>query len=156
MESDIVVSTAPIKELMTRFEGADPEVARLSNLLEYRDFITVGILAKKLLVTNTSKYQTLNNIIPDNWLYIHDEGTTVGRIQVFNNRSPYLVADQNNVWIGLEYFCNKTDEIRNISDEEMIEFAIKELEKMQLLDRSQYLDGVVRRMEYTYPCYFGE
>ncbi len=156
VESDIVVSTAPIKELMTRFEGADPEVARLSNLLEYRDFITVGILAKKLLVTNTSKYQTLNNIIPDNWLYIHDEGTTVGRIQVFNNRSPYLVADQNNVWIGLEYFCNKTDEIRNISDEEMIEFAIKELEKMQLLDRSQYLDGVVRRMEYTYPCYFGE
>jgi protoporphyrinogen oxidase len=146
----------PIKDLMNNLKGADPEVVRLSNTLEYRDFITVGILAKKLLVKNESDYPTINNIIPDNRLYIHDEGTTVGRIQIFNNWSPYLVKDKDTIWIGLEYFCNKEEEIRSWSDEKMIDFAISELEKMKLLDRADYLDGVVRRMEYTYPCYFGE
>lgn len=146
----------PIKDLLNGLEGADPEVVRLSNNLEYRDFITVGILAKKLLVTNESAYPTINNIIPDNRLYIHDEGTTVGRIQIFNNWSPYLVKDRDTVRIGLEYFCAKGEELWNKPDEEMIEFAIAELERMKLLDRADFLDGVVRRMEYAYPCYFGE
>jgi len=156
VQPDLVVSTMPIKDLMNNLKGADSEVVRLSNTLEYRDFITVGILAKKLLVKNESDYPTINNIIPDNRLYIHDEGTTVGRIQIFNNRSPYLVKDKDTIWIGLEYFCNKEEEIRSWSDEKMIDFAISELEKMKLLDSADYLDGVVRRMEYTYPCYFGE
>lgn len=156
LEPDIIVSTMPIKDLLNGLEGADPEVVRLSNNLEYRDFITVGILAKKLLVTNESAYPTINNIIPDNRLYIHDEGTTVGRIQIFNNWSPYLVKDRDTVRIGLEYFCAKGEELWNKPDEEMIEFAIAELERMKLLDRADFLDGVVRRMEYAYPCYFGE
>ncbi len=153
---DLVISTAPIKFLLNTMKWADLNIQSLGNTLEYRDFITVWILADKLLVSNTSNYQTIDNIIPDNRIYIHDEGTTVGRIQIFNNRSPYMVADPKNIWIGLEYFCAKGDEIWNKSDEDMIQFAVDELIKMELLDMNDLLDGVVRRMENTYPCYFGE
>jgi protoporphyrinogen oxidase/8-oxo-dGTP pyrophosphatase MutT (NUDIX family) len=156
LEPDFVVSTMPMKNLLNWMEGADPEIKRLANLLEYRDFITVGILAKKLLVTNTSDYKTINNIIPDNRIYIHDKWTIVGRIQVFNNWSPYLVKDPDTVRLGMEYFCDKGDELRNKTDEELIALGIQELVSMDFLDHKDVLDGVVRRMEYTYPCYFGE
>jgi protoporphyrinogen oxidase len=153
---DLIVSTAPIKYLLNTMKGADTAIQSLGDKLEYRDFITVGILANKLLVSNTSNYKTIGNIIPDNRIYIHDVGTIVGRIQIFNNWSPYMVADSKNIWIGLEYFCSKGDEIWNKSDEELIQLGVEELIKMELLDKKDLLDGVVRRMENTYPCYFGE
>ena len=79
----------------------------------------------------------------------------VGRMQIFNNWSPYLVSDPKKVWIGLEYFCNDVDELWRMPDEKLIELAVSEAEKIGMAARADVLDATVIRMEKTYPAYFG-
>jgi protoporphyrinogen oxidase len=79
----------------------------------------------------------------------------LGRLQVFNSWSPFMVADSENVWLGLEYFCNQSDEIWNLSDERMAALATEELSKIGIIDAAEVLDSTVIRMEKTYPAYFG-
>ena len=66
-----------------------------------------------------------------------------------------MVADPSKVWLGLEYFCNESDEIWNLSDESMVAFASQELSKIGIVDATGVLDSTVLRMEKTYPAYFG-
>jgi protoporphyrinogen oxidase len=79
----------------------------------------------------------------------------VGRLQIFNNWSPYLVADRSKVWIGAEYFCNEGDDFWRKPDEEIIELAAFELDKIGIINKSDVTDATVLRMEKTYPAYFG-
>ncbi|MFC1894694.1 NAD(P)/FAD-dependent oxidoreductase [Candidatus Dependentiae bacterium] len=154
--ADYVFSTMPIKDLVSNFDNKIPDdVKNVAKGLVYRDFITVGLLLKKLKVKNQTKIKTVNNIIPDNWIYIQEKDVCVGRIQIFNNWSPYLVKDLNNVWIGLEYFCNQGDKLWNKKDTEFKKFAIDELIKIGFIEKSYVLDGVVIRVPKTYPAYFG-
>jgi hypothetical protein len=55
----------------------------------------------------------------------------------------------------MEYFCNKTDALWAQDDEAIQNLAIMELEKMGLARVEDVLDATVRRMEKTYPAYFG-
>ena len=66
-----------------------------------------------------------------------------------------MVADAANIWLGLEYFCNQSDEIWNLSDERMVALATEELSKIGIIDAAEVLDATVLRMEKTYPAYFG-
>lgn len=123
--------------------------------LPYRDFITVGILTKKLKLENKTNIKTLNNIIPDCWIYVQEPEVKLGRIQIFNNWSPYMVKNpKETVWIGLEYFCDENDEYWNMSDEEFTNFAIGELEKMEILDKKDVLDYHREKVKKAYPAYF--
>ena len=123
--------------------------------LPYRDFITVGILTKKLKLENNTNIKTLNNIIPDCWIYVQEPEVKLGRIQIFNNWSPYMVKNpKETVWIGLEYFCDENDEYWNMSDEEFTNFAIGELEKMEILDKKDVLDSHREKVKKAYPAYF--
>ena len=123
--------------------------------LPYRDFITVGILTKKLKLENKTNIKTLNNIIPDCWIYVQEPEVKLGRIQIFNNWSPYMVKNpKETVWIGLEYFCDENDEYWNMSDEEFTNFAIGELEKMEILDKKDVLDSHREKVKKAYPAYF--
>jgi protoporphyrinogen oxidase len=108
-----------------------------------------------LKIKNATNVKTMNSIVPDNWIYVQEKNVRLGRIQVFNNWSPYLVADPNKVWLGLEYFCNEGDDIWNKSDQDMIEFARNELASINIIERSDLLDGAVTRMPNTYPTYSG-
>lgn len=123
--------------------------------LVYRDFITVGLLLKKLLLKNDTDRKTINNIVPDNWIYIQENDVKIGRLQIFNNWSPYLVAERENVWIGLEYFCNEGDQLWQKSDEDFIAFAIGELEKIAIINKADVIDATLLRVPKTYPAYFG-
>ena len=114
----------------------------------YRDFITVGLLLKKLKIKNY-------DLIPDNWIYVQERDVKLGRIQVFNNWSPYLIKDKNNIWLGLEYFCNVGDNLWTMTDKEFSEFAINELANIDIIDKNDVLDSTVIRMPKTYPAYFG-
>lgn len=156
-KGDYFFSTIPIKELIRDFGKAAPqEISEIAEGLIYRDFITVGLLLKKLKVKNQTKIKTLNNIIPDNWIYVQEKDVKVGRLQIYNNWSPYLVKDPNTIWIGLEYFCNVGDEMWNKTDREFKEFAISELIKLDFIEKKEaVLDGTVIRMPNTYPAYFG-
>lgn len=151
---DILISSMPIKDLINCMNKVPNKVKTISNNLPYRDFITVGILVEKLSLKNKTKIKTINNNIPDCWLYIQDAGVKLGRIQVFNNWSPYMVKNVNNtVWLGLEYFCNENDDFWNLTDKEIIEIAKEELRKIKVID-SEVLDSCCYRIKKAYPAYF--
>ncbi|MDP8321077.1 MAG: NAD(P)/FAD-dependent oxidoreductase, partial [Candidatus Stygibacter australis] len=153
---DIYFSTMPVKDLILGMgEPVPAKVKEVAEGLIYRDFITVGLLLKKLKVKNKGTFKTVNDIVPDNWIYIQERDVIVGRVQVFNNWSPYMVADKDNVWIGLEYFLNETDEMWSWEDTKMAQLGIDEMVKIGIIDREDVLDSVVIRTAKTYPAYFG-
>lgn len=155
-KGDYFFSTMPVKELIQSFgESINQEVQQVARGLMYRDFITVGLLVKKLKIKNETKIKANNNIIPDNWIYIQEEDVKLGRLQIFNNWSPYMVKDKNTVWLGLEYFCNEGDELWSNSDSNFIRFAIHELTKIDFIEEEDVLDSVIIRMPKAYPAYFG-
>ena len=152
--ADYVFSTMPVKQLVRSLSLSPPErLRRINEGLVYRDFITVGLLANELKV----KDQTAQGPRPirDNWIYIQEPEVTVGRLQIFNNWSPYLVADPSKVWIGMEYFCNQHDDLWIKTDRELIALATRELAKIGMIEPADVLDGTVIRMPKTYPAYFG-
>ncbi len=149
------ISTMPVKDLIQSFDNVPEDVADVADGLIYRDFITVGLLLNELKIKNESKLKTINNLVPDNWIYIQERDVKIGRLQIFNNWSPYLVNDPDKVWIGLEYFCNEGDDLWNLSKSEFTDFAIGELVKIGIIKRENVVDSVVLKVEKTYPAYFG-
>ena len=159
---DYFLSTMPVKDLVNAMDGEkDPvpaEVKRVSEGLVYRDFITVGLLLDKLLIRNPAapgSPESKLKFVADNWIYVQESDVKLGRIQVFNNWSPYLVADPEKVWIGLEYFANEGDEMWNMKDEDFIKFAISELDKIDVARPEDVRDSVCFHIKKAYPAYFG-
>ena len=157
IEADWVFSSMPVSELIEAFDCAVPnDVYETARSLPYRDFITVGLLVKGLKIKNTTKYRTVSGIVPDCWIYVQERDVKMGRIQIFNNWSPYMVRDPEcTVWIGLEYFCNEGDALWEMTDEDFIEFAVGELVRLDLVDREDVLDSVRIKVKKAYPAYFG-
>ena len=156
-EGDVFISSMPVNELIDGIKGSEiPQLVKESaDDLPFRDFVTVGLLLKKLNLKNKTKIKTLNNIVPDCWIYVQDTGVKLGRIQIFNNWSPYMVSNpEENVWIGLEYFCREGDDFWNMSDEECIDMAINELVSMDVIDREDVIDSHRERIQKAYPAYF--
>jgi protoporphyrinogen oxidase len=148
----------PIKDLINEVEGVKipEEIKQISQGLQYRDFMTVGLLLKKMNLKNETNIKTLGNIVPDCWIYVQESDVKLGRIQIFNNWSPYMLKNpEDTVWIGLEYFCNENDEYWNMSDEEFKKFAIKELAHMGIIDECDVLDSHREKVKKAYPAYFG-
>jgi protoporphyrinogen oxidase len=149
-------STMPVKDLIISMGDLVPKnVKKISDGLQYRDFITVGLLLDRLKIKNETKSTTLFDLVPDNWIYIQEREVKVGRLQIFNNWSPYMIADIEKVWIGLEYFCNEGDDLWNMDDEKFIAFAIDELHKIDIIDKKDVIDSTIIRVPKTYPAYFG-
>lgn len=149
--ADYVFSTMPIRDLIRGLDCEVPtNVREISEGLVYRDFITVGLLADRLSVTEPD-----GGLLKDTWIYIQEPDVLLGRLQIFNNWSPYMVADPSKVWIGLEYFCYDTDPLWKMSNEKIAAFAIAEVEKIGLLKASDVRDSHVVRVPKTYPAYFG-
>jgi protoporphyrinogen oxidase len=150
-DADYVFSTMPIKDLIASFQTQVPtDIKLIGEGLVYRDFITVGILANKLSITEKNKHQ-----LTDNWIYIQEADVLVGRMQIFNNWSPFMVADPNKIWIGLEYFCYEKDNLWKKTDHELIDLAKGELDKLGIVKSCDVLDATVIKVEKTYPAYFG-
>ena len=148
---DYFFSTMPMKELIQAMDAAVPDNVRaVSQGLEYRDFITVGLLADRLKVTEQD-----GGLLKDTWIYVQEPDVLLGRLQIFNNWSPYLVSDPSKVWIGLEYFCYDTDDLWKMADDDLKRFAIAEVEKIGIVNAADVSDGHVVRVPKTYPAYFG-
>ena len=154
---DIFLSTMPLKDLVINMDEKVPEkVYKIADGLPYRDFVTVGLLVDKLNLKNETKIKTWNERIPDCWIYVQDTGVKLGRIQIFNNWSPYLVEDyKNKMWIGLEYFCKEGDDFWNMSEQESTDLAISELVHMGILnEKKDVIDSHRERVKKAYPAYF--
>ena len=155
-EGDIFISTMPVRDLIGAMNDVPTQVADIADGLMYRDFRVVGVLLNKLKLKNTTAIRTVNNIVPDTWIYVQEREVKLGRIQVFNNWSPYLVNDfENTVWIGLEYFCNEQDHIWTDDDKTFIDFAVNEADKIGIFDKKDVLDAYTHRVKKAYPAYFG-
>ena len=155
---DYLLSSMPVKDLTVSLRGMDiPDtIKNIAKNLPYRDFITVGLLVNKLQISNRTKIKTVNQIIPDTWVYIQERDVRIGRLQVFNNWSPYMVKDyRNTVWLGLEYFCTEGDELWDMPDTAFIQMAIDELVRMQIIRREDVRNAVRIRVKKAYPAYYG-
>jgi protoporphyrinogen oxidase len=139
--ADHYISTMPMRTLVQRLEPAAPEYLGIVNRLRYRDFIAVALILRT------------PNPFPDNWIYVHDEGVEVGRIQNFKNWSPEMVPDPNLTCLGLEYFVFEGDDLWTKSDEELLELGARELEALGLAKASDAIDGKVIREPKAYPVY---
>lgn len=156
LQGKYVFSTMPVDELIAAMGGAAPQsVQRVASGLRFRDFITAGLLVPRLKIKNSTKIPTRNQLVPDNWIYIQENSVKMGRLQLFQNWSPYMVADLDRVWLGLEYFCYRGDELWRMSDSDFLHFAAIELERIGIVDAGEVIDGTVVRVEKTYPAYFG-
>ena len=157
--ADYFISSMPIKDLLEAIgkENAPEDVYEIATALPYRDFMTVGLLLEGLKVVNKTKMKTLNNIVPDCWIYVQDRDVRLGRIQIFNNWSPYMVEDpEKQVWIGLEYFCTEGDGMWTSPDQDFIDNAVNELVKIGVIESPEkVLDSTLIRVKKAYPAYFG-
>ncbi|MDR3713783.1 MAG: NAD(P)/FAD-dependent oxidoreductase [Puia sp.] len=151
LSADYFFSTMPVNDLVRQMRRVPiPEdVKEIATSLEYRDFLIVGILASGLALENDK------GPLRDNWLYIQDKEVMAGRIQFFNNWSPFMVADSTKNWLGVEYFCNEPDPFWQLDDDSIKERAIREMEKIGILRREQVLDSTVVKVEKAYPSYYG-
>ncbi len=151
------ISTMPVRDLVAMLEPSDESLRRVAAHLPYRDFMTAGLLLRRMRTTGrSSDRRAANGMPPDNWIYIQEPDVKIGRLQVFNNWSPAMVADPATIWLGLEYFCDEGDALWSMPNAAFLDFAAAELEKIGMIDRADVLDGTVVRVPKAYPAYFGE
>ena len=153
---DHFVSSLPVRDLAAMLKPEDARLLQIAAQLPYRDFMTAGLLVRRMLTRSARGDGPGNGMPPDNWIYIQEPDVKIGRLQVFNNWSPALVADPQTIWLGLEYFCREGDGLWCMDDAAFVDFAAAELEKIGLIDRRDVLDGTVVRVAKAYPAYFGE
>ncbi len=156
IDGDYVISSMPVKDLVEGMNDVPKDISAIASGLPYRDYMTVGVLIPHLNLKNETKTKTMGDIVPDNWVYVHDKSVHMGRFQIYNNWSPYMVKKiRDTVWMGLEYFCNEGDWMWSMTDDEFGRMGIKEMVKMGLIDReSDVIDFHVERVKKAYPAYF--
>ncbi|MEQ7414673.1 NAD(P)/FAD-dependent oxidoreductase [Xanthomonas campestris pv. campestris] len=143
-----VVSTMPLRDLVAASRQSwSEDIAAIADNLQYRDFITVGLLYRASELPRT---------LGDNWIYIQEPGVNVGRVQIFNNWSPYMVKDASMVWMGLEFFCRETDDLWKMRDADLQQLAQREMLQIGLVSSASAQDAVVIRVPKAYPGYFGD
>lgn len=136
------LSTLPIRELIRAMRPAPPaEVIEAADSLGYRDFLSVVLIVDQA------------ETFPDNWIYVHEPGVKVGRVQNFKNWSPSMVPDPSKSSLGLEYFCFEGDDLWTKSDAELVALGTREIDAIGLVKADRIIDGCVVRMPKAYPVY---
>lgn len=156
MEGDYFISSMPVKDLVGGMNDVPADAARIAAGLPYRDYMTLGVLVPKINLVNKTNIRTVNNIVPDCWVYVQDRNVKLGRFQIYNNWSPYMIKDlEHTVWIGLEYFVNEGDEYWNMTEEEFAKIGVSEMIKLGLIDSPDVvLDVHMEKVKKAYPAYF--
>jgi protoporphyrinogen oxidase len=145
LEAEHFISTIPLNQLVSGLGDAAPEsVKKAGRGLAYRDFILVALILDR------------DKLFPDNWIYVHTPGVSVGRIQNFNNWSAAMVPVEGVTCIGMEYFCFEGDGLWESDDSALIELASRELDQVGLAKGAKVVDGAVVRMTKAYPIYDAE
>ncbi len=152
---DYVISSMPIKDLVSGIDTAPLEIKALADKLPYRDYILVSLLIKDWNLKNNTDWRTIGNICPDSWIYVQDENVKVGRIYIPKNFSPYLSSGIDDLLIGMEYYCDENDSFWDLKDDELFKFAINELIKINAInDEKSVLKKYRINIKKAYPAYF--
>jgi protoporphyrinogen oxidase len=137
-----VISSLPLRTLVAVSRPLPPaEVVAAAQGLRYRDFLTVAVVVDG------------EDAFPDNWIYIHEPGVRVGRIQNYRSWSPWMVPDEDKACLGLEYFCFEGDELWSMDDDDLVALARRELEQLGLVPAGKVERGYVVRVPKAYPMY---
>lgn len=155
LTADYVISSLPIQNLIAMLNDVPQSVRKVAEGLMYRNFRAAAVMLNKMKLKNTTSMPTVNNILPDTWVYVQESDVKMGRFQMYNNWSPYLLENQDNVWIGLEYFGGDEDDIWTMPKEKFEKFAIDEACKIGLIEKADVLDVTSYKLEKAYPAYFG-
>jgi protoporphyrinogen oxidase len=151
ISADFFISTMPVKDLMNALKPIpEGKLMKVADGLEYREFISIGLLVKKLKLKDKN-----GNMVRDNWIYIQEKDVKIGRLQIFNNWSPHMVNDPSTVWLGLEYFCQEDDDLWKMPEKKLLQLAENELIKIGIIENNVVIDGTVIKVEKAYPGYFG-
>jgi protoporphyrinogen oxidase len=141
-KADQFIVSMPLRETVQAFDPPLPEAAvEAARKLRYRDFITVAIVVEG------------ENPFPDNWIYIHEPGVRLGRVQNFGNWSQAMVGRAGTTCLGLEYFCFEGDGLWSMPDADLVELGKRELAGLGLAKMAQFREGTVVRVEKAYPIY---
>ncbi len=156
LDGDCVISSMPVKDLVAGMNDVPEEAARIAAGLPYRDYMTLGVLVPKLKLKNKTTMKTVGNIVPDCWVYVQDRRVKMGRFQIYNNWSPYMVKDLGHtVWVGLEYFVSEGDKFWNMTEKQFSDFCVKEMVKLGLIDSThEVIDTHMEKVKKAYPAYF--
>ena len=156
LDGDVIISSMPLKDLVGGMNDVPADPARIAAGLPYRDYMTLGVLIPKLNLKNETNMKTVSNIVPDCWIYVQDRNVMMGRFQIYNNWSPYMIKDlENTVWMGLEYFVTEGDKYWTMSEDDFSKFAIDEMVKLGLIDSPDaVLDYHLEHVKKAYPAYF--
>ena len=158
VDGDVIISSMPLKDLVCGMNAVPEDKLEIAAGLPYRDYMTLGVLipAKALKLVNKTDIPTISNIVPDCWIYVQERKVKMGRFQIYNNWSPYMIKDiENTVWMGLEYFVQEGDEYWTMEDDKFSKFAVDEMVKLGLIDSPDVvIDTHVERVKKAYPAYF--
>ena len=156
VEGDYVISSMPVRELVAGMNDVPEDASRIAAGLPYRDYMTLGVLVPRLKLKNLTDIKTIQNIVPDCWVYVQDRKVKLGRFQIYNNWSPYMIKDiEHTVWVGLEYFVNEGDEYWNMTEDEFASLGIDEMVKLGLIDsKDEVIDYHMEKVKKAYPAYF--
>lgn len=144
--ADFFISTMPIKDLFLAMDGAPKDVVNIASQLEYRDFITVGVLLDKMPILQNTK---------DNWIYIQEPDVRVARLQFFHNWSEYMLKNRRQYFIGMEYMCFENDDLWSKTDSQFCDFAKEELKQLGFAQEENILKTHIVRVHKAYPSYSG-
>jgi protoporphyrinogen oxidase len=142
IEPAATISSLPLRNTVAIADPkAPPAVRAAAQGLRYRDFLTVSLIIEG------------KDLFPDNWIYIHEPGVRVGRIQNFRSWSPWMVPDPDMASVGMEFFCFKGDDLWTMDDDDLVALATRELEQLGLATPDQVRRGYVVRVPMAYPVY---
>ncbi len=142
LPAEQLISSLPVTSLVKRLHPAPPpEVLGAADRLKYRDFLTVCLIVDQ------------EDVFPDQWIYVHDPGVRMGRIQNYRNWSPEMCPETGRTGLGLEYFCNKGDDLWSMPDDELVALGTTELDGMGLVPEELVSDATVYRVPKAYPVY---
>jgi protoporphyrinogen oxidase len=142
VEVSAAISSLPLRATVGMAgEAAPPAAGRAARGLRYRDFLTVA-----LVIDGEPPF-------PDNWVYVHDPGARVGRIQNFRAWSPWMTPDPRRSCVGLEYFCFEGDDLWAADDADLVALARQEIDALGLVPAERVADGHVVRVPKAYPIY---
>jgi protoporphyrinogen oxidase len=144
-QADHFIVSMPLRDCVMSFQPEiSSEVRKAAEKLLYRDFIVVALIVNR------------SDLFPDNWIYIHDPGVRVGRIENFNNWTRDMAGQPDLTCLEMEYFCSQNDSLWKMDDANILELAKRELKQLRLAEPEEILDGCVVRVEKAYPVYDSE
>ncbi|MDA8832454.1 N-acetylneuraminate synthase family protein, partial [Candidatus Pelagibacter bacterium] len=132
---DTIVSSLPIT-MTARFFN-------IKTNLKFRGIRTIYLAFKK------------KKILPKNihWLYFGDKHTIFNRLTEPKKMTKY-VSPKNYTYLSAEITYSLGDKIDKLSDKEIIDITLKDLLKINLVNKNEFLFGSSNKEPFVYPLMF--